>query len=234
MNSDEIIQGLSEPFPAEAIHWRVGSTNKKSEALRTGNKNAKPTQGIPLPYVNARDVMDRLDDILGAANWQDKYIEHKTRIICELSVYIEGEWITKSDGAGDTNMQGEKGGVSDAFKRAAVKFGVARYLYKVNMGWANLDQYGRFVQKPELPQYALPTFKSLGHCIRENFDSIHFIKRAIEDQDIYGAAEAWQELEEQAQYRLMKAPSRGGVFETHEIKTIREQFTGALNGNAKN
>ena len=51
------------------------------------------------------------------------------RTVCELSLKINGVWITKTDGAGDTNIEGEKGGLSDAFKRAAVKFGVGRYLY---------------------------------------------------------------------------------------------------------
>jgi hypothetical protein len=38
-------------------------------------------------------------------------------------------WISRCDGADDTNIEGAKGGLSDAFKRAAVKFGIGRYLY---------------------------------------------------------------------------------------------------------
>ena len=50
-------------------------------------------------------------------------------MICKLSVRISGEWVTKCDGADDTNIEGAKGGISDAFKRAAVKFGIFRYAY---------------------------------------------------------------------------------------------------------
>tara|TARA_R110000851_G_scaffold284617_1_gene438177 strand:- start:1290 stop:1529 length:240 start_codon:yes stop_codon:yes gene_type:complete len=42
---------------------------------------------------------------------------------------MDGEWVWKSDGAGETSIEGEKGGFSDAFKRAAVHFGYARELY---------------------------------------------------------------------------------------------------------
>ena len=44
----------------------------------------------------------------------------------------DGEWITKSDGADDSNIEGAKGGISDALKRAAVLFGIGRYLYHPN------------------------------------------------------------------------------------------------------
>ncbi len=50
-------------------------------------------------------------------------------MICYLSIRCDGEWVTKSDGAGDTNIEAEKGGISDALKRAAQKFGIGRYLY---------------------------------------------------------------------------------------------------------
>ena len=53
-------------------------------------------------------------------------------MICELSINIDGTWITKSDGADDSNIEGAKGGISDALKRAAVLFGIGRYLYYPN------------------------------------------------------------------------------------------------------
>jgi hypothetical protein len=71
------------------------------------------------------------------AGWEDGYIETaKGRVICTIRLEIGGRWIEKSDGAGDTDVEGEKGGISDAFKRAAVKWGVGRYLYDVEPVWA--------------------------------------------------------------------------------------------------
>ena len=85
--------------------------------------------GKTLHHIDARDVMFRLDSVIGPLNWQDSYAEVLGRVICTLKIRIGEEWISKSDGAGDTKIEGEKGGISDAFKRAAVKWGCGRYLY---------------------------------------------------------------------------------------------------------
>jgi len=112
---------LSEPFPPEAISWRA------QQVTQSGDK------ALALAYIKARDVMRRLDAVVGPEGWQDSYVETvKGRVICTLSIRSsDGEWISKSDGAGDTDVEGEKGGLSDAFKRAAVKWGIGRYLYEV-------------------------------------------------------------------------------------------------------
>ena len=116
---------LKAPFEVRQLSWRQGGGGRE------------------LAYINARDVMKRLDDVVGTENWQDRYEECHGRIICYLSIRVDGEWVTKCDGAGDTSIEGEKGGMSDAFKRAAVKFGIGRYLYylkgatRINMpSWA--------------------------------------------------------------------------------------------------
>ena len=92
-------------------------------------KPRKGHGGGTLHYIDARDVMYRLDDVVGPLNWQDSYKEVMGRIICTLSVRFGDEWISKEDGAGDTKIEGDKGGISDAFKRAACRWGVGRYLY---------------------------------------------------------------------------------------------------------
>lgn len=124
--SDAIWARLAAPFPPEAIHWRVGRT--------VGGERA-----MVLAYLQSRDVMDRLDAVVGPANWQCKYPIAADKTICELSVRVDGEWITKSDGAGDTKVEGEKGAISDALKRAAVLFGVGRYLYRLGSTYADMD-----------------------------------------------------------------------------------------------
>lgn len=142
------LDALSAPFPDAAISWRVGSTNidKKTGEPRGG----KPASGIALAYIDARDVQNRLDTVCGVANWSDKYVEtEKGRIICTLAIRIDGEWIAKSDGAGDSDVESEKGAISDALKRAAVKWGIGRYLYDMESPWVALDQRGNsWVMKP--------------------------------------------------------------------------------------
>ncbi len=91
--------------------------------------------GRQLHYVTARTVMNRLDDVVGPANWWDSYVPGEHSVLCHLSVRLpSGEVIVKADAGGYAGMadQGDddKSGYSDAFKRAAVKFGVSRYLYR--------------------------------------------------------------------------------------------------------
>jgi len=83
-------------------------------------------------YIDARDVMDLLDEVVGPQNWQDRYEQVDGSLFCHLSIRIgEFEWITKSDCGMPSNMEAEKGEASDAFKRAAVKWGVGRFLYSL-------------------------------------------------------------------------------------------------------
>ena len=92
-------------------------------------KERKGPGGKMLSYVDARQVMARLDAVVGPDGWQTHYTEIGGNCCCTLSIKMGGKWISKSDGAGETSIEGEKGQFSDAFKRAAVSFGVARYLY---------------------------------------------------------------------------------------------------------
>lgn len=127
---------LSSPFPPESIHWRAQTVTKDG------------TKALALAYLDARDVMDRFDAVCTPHRWQDSYVETaKGRVISTISVLSpDGDWISKSDGAGNTAVEGEKGGISDAFKRAGVKWGVGRYLYDLGNIWApceSRDNNGR-------------------------------------------------------------------------------------------
>lgn len=121
---------LRAPFDKAAIHWRAQSV--------TGNGD----KALALAYIDARNVMERLDAVVGPENWQDSYEEtSKGRVICTLSLRIDGRWISKSDGAGNTDVEGDKGAVSDALKRAAVKWGIGRYLYSMPATWVPCECY---------------------------------------------------------------------------------------------
>lgn len=123
---------LAAPFPADSIHWRVGATS--------GDKKT----GIALAYVDARDVMQRLDEVVGRGNWQCEYPWSDTkRLVCRIGIKIGGEWVWKSNGCGDTQVEAEKGAFSDAFKRAGVLWGIAQYLYDLPNTWVELQPQGR-------------------------------------------------------------------------------------------
>ena len=123
MPTNDDLKQLFAEFPREAISWRAQTVTKNGD------------KALALAYIDARDVMDRLDDVCGAENWQDRYEFHGSRTICYLSIRVDGEWITKADGAGDSDVEAEKGAISDALKRAAVKWGIGRYLYHIVSPW---------------------------------------------------------------------------------------------------
>ena len=127
------IELLSAPFAPNKIHWRAGAMSKDK------------TKTMALAYLDARDVMERLDEAVGPENWQNKYT-HSSPAICSIGIKVDGEWIWKTNGAGETDIEGEKGALSDAFKRAAVLWGVGRYLYDVDSPWVAVDQYKKIVQ----------------------------------------------------------------------------------------
>ena len=129
---------LARPFPANEVDWRVGSTT------RDGKK------AMALPYIDARVVMDRFDDVCGLAGWQNKYSHVGQKTICDIGVRIGDEWIWKADGAGDTQFEADKGAMSDAFKRAAVRWGVGRYLYSMGDQWVELDERKRFTESAKI------------------------------------------------------------------------------------
>lgn len=124
-----MLAALSAEFPREAISWRAQSVTKEG------------TKAMALAYIDARDVMDRLDAVCGPENWQDRYEFHGPRTVCYLSIRVGDEWITKADGAGDSDVEAEKGAISDALKRAAVKWGIGRYLYALETPWVPCESY---------------------------------------------------------------------------------------------
>lgn len=143
METSEIMSALKEPFDPSVLSWRVGATSKDK------------TKAIALAYIDARDVMKRLDDVMGL-NWQNR---HPSSDCCEIGLFINGEWLWRANGAGQTDIEGEKGQFSDAFKRAAVMWGIGRYLYYLPNKWVPLDEYKQLKETPSLPAWALPRSK---------------------------------------------------------------------------
>lgn len=133
------ILDLKKPFDPARISWRIGSTNKDK------------TKGMALAYLDSRDVQDRLDEVCTPANWQCRYQLLGKTTICEIGILLpqgSGEltihdWVWKADGAGESDIEAEKGALSDAFKRAAVKWGVGRYLYDLDAPWVIIEEWGR-------------------------------------------------------------------------------------------
>jgi len=110
------LENLKKEIP---FKWRVQSANQYGASC--------------VAYVDARDVQDLLDEVVGQENWQCKYEEHKNNMFCSIGINIGGHeiplWVYKSDCGTESQVEKQKGEASDAFKRAAVMWGVGRFLY---------------------------------------------------------------------------------------------------------
>lgn len=124
---------MRAPFHPDRVRHRV----QKSYA-RDGKSFGKP-----LIYIHFVDVEERFDDVLGSENWERFFHDVGGKTACtiraNLTPFGDGSWVHKTNGAGETNIEGEKGAFSDSFKRAAVAFGVGRYLYTLGETIGNME-----------------------------------------------------------------------------------------------
>ena len=130
---------LAKPFAAEDLEWRL---------QRTFESNGKPL-GIAVPYVTNRAIMNRLDSVVGPENWYNEFkpwhnAGKKEAQICGISIFFEGkDFITKWDGAEDSDIEPIKGGLSDSMKRAAVQWGIGRVIYNMDTVFVDVEQRGK-------------------------------------------------------------------------------------------
>lgn len=167
----ELTDALKEPFPAEDIDWRVSYAD--------ANKEGKVFASM-VAYIDARAVQNRLDEVCGVGGWWNQspqYANGGNGVNQGITIRLpESGDITKWDGADQTDIEAVKGGLSGAFKRAAVLWGIGRYLYDIEQaytapqsdkpqdmdGWMRtpLKIGGRksiyYIKKPTLPARFLP------------------------------------------------------------------------------
>lgn len=124
----------------------------------------KNNRALAMAYIDARLVMERLDEVIGVENWQDEYQSLADGSVqCQLRVRFptSDEWVCKSD-VGSPSEQPDAGdrlkaAFSDALKRAAVKFGIGRYLYRLSAQWVDYDPVKKqLLEFPALPAFARP------------------------------------------------------------------------------
>ena len=111
----EILPKLLVPM---AYKWRVQSYSK------SGNP-----QATCVAYIDSRDVMDRLDAVC-QYGWQRQHTSIKDNIYCSVGINMpDGTIFWRQDCGTESSTEKEKGESSDSFKRAAVNWGVGRFLY---------------------------------------------------------------------------------------------------------
>lgn len=110
----------------------------KRKTTKYKDKKTGQEKQFSVSYISARTVMNMLDSIVGPVNWRAEYtLLTETVIACTLYIRLDGEWLGKTDVGTPSDIEPAKGAVSDAFKRAAVHWGIGRELY--NEGTANFE-----------------------------------------------------------------------------------------------
>lgn len=157
----EIMQKLKAPFPSNDIEWRVN---------RSGISNGK-AWAMVLAYVDNRAIQNRLDDVFGPGGWKNSFEDFQGGILCTISCFIDGQWVSKTDGAEKTDIESLKGGLSSAMKRCGAQWGIGRYLYNLEENFVEISPQklpgAKYIHDkknnikgywvpPKLPDWALP------------------------------------------------------------------------------
>lgn len=127
-NEDFLLQLLPKLQVPMPFKWRVQSFSKQ-----------KP-QATCVAYIDARDVMDRLDKCC-THGWERLHSEFKGHLYCGISIVMpDGSKLTRWDCGVESNTDAEKGEASDSFKRAAVNWGIGRFLYDMGMQYVSANE----------------------------------------------------------------------------------------------
>ena len=114
----EILPKLAEEM---SYKWRVQSFSK-----------FKP-EATCVAYIDARDLMDRLDEVCDYG-WERDHREIKGHIYAGVGIVMpSGRILWRWDCGTESNTEAEKGESSDSFKRAGVNWGVGRFLYDLKI-----------------------------------------------------------------------------------------------------
>lgn len=223
-------------------NWRIQSISR----------DGKKAQCVA--YIDARQAMDLLDDVVGAGYWQDKYrtitVQYKSettdekgkttggsrdQLVCSVGIKVDGEWVWKEDTGSESDIETEKGLFSDAFKRACVKWGVGRFLYDMDIEWVNIvdrnpvdDAGKRIWDLTEYIENRKNARKGKNGVSKVSTDTISRIKSAVETINMVKTVD---ELEK-VMVALIESKKYAGE-DMYQINKLAEQKKARILGSAK-
>lgn len=181
----EMLRRFSEPFEESEIKLKP--------------QKVKDNRALAIAYIDARLVIERLDEVAGMNNWKDEYLPLPGGSVeCRLSVRVMGEWITKAD-VGSESEQPDSGdrmkaAYSDALKRAAVKFGIGRFLYRRPQVWMDYDPVKKQILRPE-PRSQQAARTSAPQQTKDHPKLVHYRTKAATAVSRESLTLAWKEYE---------------------------------------
>jgi hypothetical protein len=156
-SGDEVRKLLASPFPAEHIDWKPQTAGWKGTGA-----DAKPWVKL-IAFIDNRAIQKRLDDVCGIDGWRNEFAPMPGGgMMCGLSIRFESlsgervEWVTKWDGAPETEIESVKGAISGAMKRAATQWGIGRYLYDVEVKFGRIAPDNDWEAKQVKPKDGKP------------------------------------------------------------------------------
>ncbi len=139
------LEDLKKELP---FKWRVQSS-------KYGKANC-------VAYIDARDCQDLLDEVVGPENWQSIFYEENGLLFCKIGICCDSkdnesevaynQWVWKSDTGSESNVEKDKGHVSDAFKRACVSWGIGRFLYRLPIQTLKTQKHTNGKEYPYIPE----------------------------------------------------------------------------------
>jgi len=150
----EIQVGLSAPFYADEVEWKIQATTRDKK------------RALVVPFIKARALMQRLDDVCGVSGWWDDYADVDGGVECRITIMFTEMTVHKADAAEYITMteyedgkrvsfKSVKGTYSSAFKRTCTKWGIGRYLYDIPKKWVLINDKKEF-EVPQLARVFLP------------------------------------------------------------------------------
>lgn len=143
-----IAEALRAPFPLNEIEWRPAQGGLGQ------TRDGRPWLKI-LAYLNARAVMDRLDQVFGVGGWSHELrpveiskqgksgVVITSGMICRIMIMSMDKPMCIHEDVSDlTDIEDLKGGASGALKRTAVHLGIGRYLYDLGDTYADIYDRG--------------------------------------------------------------------------------------------
>lgn len=116
-----------DPLTGEELGVKAGNIKQKLDG------KLYRVESIQLvPYIKNRETCSiRLDQAVGPDRWQNVFIPQGDSPICEIKIYFPDRgWVTRADTGESPMPDGSlKPAYSDAFKRAAYKWGIGRELF---------------------------------------------------------------------------------------------------------
>lgn len=120
-HGNDIIKTLQRKLDVSDIDFRIG---------RSGLSQSGAWATL-MAYKDSRVDMRRLDESTNGM-WSNTFKRDTKGVLqCEISVFLNGQWVSKVSNGTASQFESEKGEYSDAFKRAGFMWGIGRELYDI-------------------------------------------------------------------------------------------------------